>query len=55
MPKYRTQAGVIVDRSEDYVRAFAPGVFTPVDETKRVTQMECCGGDEWLIDDEDED
>lgn len=55
MPKYRTQAGVIVERSEDYVRAFAPGVFTPVEESNPVTRMECCGGDEWLLDEDEDD
>lgn len=51
MPRYITKDGVVVDYPESYIKVFAPGVFTSVPDETPLTQMECCGGSDWDVDD----
>lgn len=49
MPKYVTDQGVVVERDEEYVKAFPEGAFVPVRDDRPVSIQGCCGDDEWQV------
>lgn len=49
MPRYTTPEGIVLDRSEDYVRAVGAEHYTRVPDDTPLTPRECCGGDGWVV------